>query len=440
MNSYLKSSSLFFILLNYNFLRAFHLFVCCCLMLLLLATAPIMAQVERCGTQQQWAKTPQQKAKQTDLSEQIKAWIVTHANSIESRSIVTIPVVVHVVWNQVEENINDEQVLAQLNILNEDFRARNRQLNDLPDEFRTVLADTQIEFCLTKEDHRGRATTGITRSYTLERSIANNHNIIKDATFGGVDAWDTKRFLNIWVGKREDRILGEATMPGEAEAALDGIVIDYRAFGKGGTTVGNEPYHLGRTLIHEVGHYLGLKHVWGVESDNTLCLYDDDINDTPIQRFTYSNECPNGLKSTCNSTDMYMNFMNYTDDDCMSMFTVNQSERMIAVLNTVRSGLLVQGKKCQFMTNLSPVLDLAQAVQIFPNPNCGELAIAFNTTKKEIVNIELYNALGQQLKTFQTTTQQAYTLSTSEFSNGIYYLHFLASNQHFVHTVSIQCP
>ena len=344
----------------------------------------------------------------------------------------------HIVWNQAEENISNEQVLSQIEVLNEDFRAKNQQFSSIPQEFKSIAADTEIEFCLAQFDERNRPTTGITRTFTREIAIANNQALIKNGTFGGVDAWDTKRFFNIWVGARDDNILGEATMPGEAEEEEDGIVIDYRAFGILGTVLDNDPYVLGRTLTHEVGHYLGLQHPWGEGFNNDACTNDDGIEDTPIQSFTYTNECPNGPQFSCNSSDMYMNFMNYTNDACMSMFTIQQKERMLAVLQSIRSEVLENvAATCEDIDTSTPQL-LKDQVLISPNPAHDKVHIFLSKTNQKLITIQIYNALGQEMKSFKLQNQQEYLLSLENFSNGIYYLHFIEDTQQFIKSIVVE--
>ncbi|MEL6943331.1 MAG: zinc metalloprotease, partial [Bacteroidota bacterium] len=331
---------------------------------LLCSPTLLWGQFHRCGTNQVHFRPSNWEERKSQAEEIIQKFL--SQKHIEQRSKITIPVVIHIVWNQEEENISDEQILSQIDILNQDFRAMNTEIMSIPREFEALAADTEIEFCLTRQDERGRETTGIVRTFTREQGVAGNNALIKNGSFGGSDAWDTERFLNIWVGRRNDGILGTATMPGEAEDWEDGIVIDYRAFGNIGTALGNEPYNLGRTLTHEVGHYLGLQHLWGESFNNDSCEGDDGISDTPVQATTYNQECPSEPTRTCQSSDMYMNFMNYTNDACMSLFTIQQSERMIAVLNTIRSELS-NNQPCEIVNQVEVSLS-EDMIHISPNP------------------------------------------------------------------------
>ncbi|MEM9847170.1 MAG: zinc-dependent metalloprotease [Bacteroidota bacterium] len=401
-----------------------------------LAVHPAKAQIQRCATNETRQSQPKWLARQAAAAQQIQAAL--DAPSIQTRAVLKIPVVVHIVWNQAAENISDEQVLSQIEVLNQDFRAKNIEFATIPSIFREVAADTEIEFCLAQMDERDRPTTGITRTFTTEIAIANNQALIKNGVFGGADAWDTKRFLNIWVGHRDDNILGEATMPGEASEEEDGIVMDYRAFGTIGAVFGNEPYVLGRTLTHEVGHYLGLQHPWGSGFNNATCANDDGLSDTPIQSGTYADECPNGTQSSCNSSDMYMNFMNYTNDACMSMFSLQQKQRMLAVLQSVRRALTENtDATCEDTSTLTSNF-IQEQVEIFPNPAQNFIQIRLKNDYSHHLAVKIYNGLGQEVLHLNFDASKEYLLSLEDFPSGIYYLHFFAGTQYFVQPVIVE--
>jgi hypothetical protein len=254
-----------------------------------------------------------------------------------SRTLVTIPVVVHVVWNKPEENIPDEQIHAQLEVLNRDFRAANVEIAQVPAIFEDKIADVGIEFCLASRDPTGKATNGITRTFTPNTVGIGGTPSIHFSALGGKDAWAPAHYLNIWVAKFAGGVGGIATFPGQGPADEDGVEIDYRQFGTGSNL--QPPYHLGRTCTHEIGHYFNLEHIWG-PSINSCCNEDDFVSDTPNSCETYLGQCPVHPVFSCLQPDMFMNFMNFTDDDCMAMFTKGQKTRMLAALDTWRSGLL----------------------------------------------------------------------------------------------------
>ncbi len=172
-----------------------------------------------------------------------------------SSSIIRIPVVVHILYNATAQNISDAQIRSQLEALNRDFRKRNSDTVNTPDRFKAFAADVEIEFVLATADPKGKSTTGILRKSTTIAAWTMDDKI-KFSAQGGSDAWDTKNFLNIWVGNLR-QLLGYSSAPG-APADKDGIVINTSAFGTINTSA---PYNMGRTTVHEVGHWLGLKHI-----------------------------------------------------------------------------------------------------------------------------------------------------------------------------------
>ena len=241
------------------------------------------------------------------------------------RALVTIPVVVHVVWNTATENISEAQILSQIAVLNADFRKLNADVSGVPSVF--TAADANIEFCLATVDPNGNVTTGINRVQTSSTSFGTNDQV-KSSTTGGVNAWDRNRYLNLWVCDISGSILGYAQFPG-GSAATDGVVIDYQYFGTTGTATA--PFNKGRTATHEVGHWLNLYHIWG--DDGTGCTGTDNVADTPNQG-DENYGCPTFPTVSCSNGpngDMFMNYMDYTDDACMYMFSNGQVTRMQAL-------------------------------------------------------------------------------------------------------------
>lgn len=271
--------------------------------------------------------------------------------------IVTIPIVVHVVHNTEEQNITEAQIRSQINVLNEDFRANNADVTDVPTDFEPVIADTRIEFELASRDPDCNPTNGITRTETDQESFVvdsdgateTDRNPVKFDSSGGTDGWPPDEYLNIWVcpgivdpvGRS---ILGYASFPAELATRPDedGVVIEYESFGNTGTV--DAPFDLGRTATHEVGHWLNLYHIWGnaedLEEGEDFCDVDDGVDDTPLQG-KKNRGCPSHPSPSCdNDGDMFMNYMDYVDDDCMVMFTAGQSDRMEAALFGPRADIV----------------------------------------------------------------------------------------------------
>ena len=257
-------------------------------------------------------------------------------NNLES--IITIPTVVHIVWRTNSQNLSTQQIESQIDVLNQDFRRLNIDSVNTPNAFNLVAADCGIEFCLATTDPLGNPTNGIVYVQTTETSFNMWNDGMKHSNMGGSDAWDTDRYLNIWGCNLSGSLLGYATMPGWGNSSEDGVVIGYQYFGYLGSS--QAPYNKGRTTTHEVGHWLNLDHTWG---DNNCG--NDQVADTPTQE-EENYGCPNfpANINSCNTTnpngDMFMNYMDYTNDGCMNMFTQGQKSRMVSAINVYRSQIL----------------------------------------------------------------------------------------------------
>ncbi len=238
--------------------------------------------------------------------------------------IITLPVVVHILYTNATNNISTAQIESQLAVLNADFRRTNA---DRTNKW-AQAADSQIEFKLATIDPNGNATTGITRTQVSKSTWLTGNNAMKKLSEGGVNPWDTSEYLNMWIVDNITRptggtILGYAQFPG-GSAATDGVVMADEYFGTIGTA--KAPFDGGRTTTHEVGHFLNLRHIWG----DGPCGSDDFVSDTPE-----SDAANYGCKSahtSCGSLDMVENYMDYSDDSCMNLFTSGQKDRMRTVL------------------------------------------------------------------------------------------------------------
>ena len=243
------------------------------------------------------------------------------------RRLITIPVVVHVVWKKPEENISDAQIKSQITVLNKDFRGTNPDKSKAPPVWSALVANANLKFELAKKDPAGQKSTGITRTQTTRGSFG-TANDVKKTSKGGADAWPSDKYLNLWVCNLAENLLGYAQFPG-GPAATDGVVILYTAFGT--TGVAATPFNLGRTATHEIGHWLNLRHIWGDRND---CGGTDFVTDTPNAQLPNTGK-PTFPHVTCNNGpngDMFMNYMDYVDDDTMFMFTPGQVVRMNATL------------------------------------------------------------------------------------------------------------
>ncbi len=250
--------------------------------------------------------------------------------------IITIPVVIHVVYNNNAQNISDAQIESQIRILNEDYRMQNADRSEIPEPFKPVAADAKIEFKLAVRAPDGQTTNGITRTFTRETSFDYRFETVKFNSTGGKDAWPRDKYLNMWICNLSGGLLGYAQFPG-GSAATDGVVMDYQYFGDIGTAT--SPFDKGRTTTHEVGHWLNLRHIWG--DDNGACTGSDQVDDTPNQADANFGR-PTFPHITCNNGphgDMFMNYMDYTDDAGMFMFSADQVARMWATLDGPRASI-----------------------------------------------------------------------------------------------------
>ncbi|WP_207934199.1 zinc metalloprotease [Actinomadura sp. KC06] len=251
--------------------------------------------------------------------------------------VITIPVVVHVVYNGAAENIGDQQIMSQLDVLNQDFRAANPDVSKVPDVWTSLVADTRLEFALATKDPLGNPTDGIVRVETAQSGFDTDDGVKASAT-GGSDPWPTDQYLNMWVCQLTGGLLGYAQFPG-GPPQTDGVVVLHSAFGTTGTAT--PPFNGGRTATHEIGHWLDLFHIWG--DDDGACSNDDRVADTPNQADANTG-APKFPHVTCNNGpngDMFMNYMDYVDDAAMFMFTLGQRERIDACLEGARSSFVV---------------------------------------------------------------------------------------------------
>jgi hypothetical protein len=306
--------------------------------------------------EQQLKENPQMLKNMEEIEKQIQEYIRKNPNGSGQRVVITIPTVVHVLYRTTSENISDAQIQSQINVLNQDFSATNTDIGSVPSLFSGVVSNVEVQFCLATQDPSGAATTGITRKSTTKTTWGTN-DAVKKSSQGGTDPWNAANYLNIWVCNIGGGILGYAQFPG-GPAATDGIVLDFRYTGTIGTATA--PFNKGRTATHEVGHWLNLRHIWGDATCGS-----DFVNDTPVHN-TSNGGCPaHPHYSTCAGApvEMTMNYMDYTDDACMYMFSTGQKARMRAVLEGSGSRASLQtspgcmppsgGGSCNAPTNLS---------------------------------------------------------------------------------------
>lgn len=336
---------------------------------------------------------------------------------IMNRDVVYLPLVFHV-FNKINSKyiITEKDIYLQLDALNKAFSAKNYDIKNVPDVFQDLISDSGFKFCIGFREVEDGIEKGIEFIETSEDNLGdellesdNRRRRIKYKSKGGADAWDSDKYINIWVGEMS-YALGHSTFP--HEDTVDefkneaGIIINLN------TLPGN--YSRGRILVHEMGHYFNLKHIWGSMDEN--CILDDDVDDTPLQYGPYYG-CPIGIQKTCNTLDMYMNYMDYTNDDCSLFFTKGQTERMISALYNYRNRLLDSKDYC--FTDETVTNPLNQIKIIIKN----DVYIFREESFGDRIGISIYNINGQKLFVGEIEAgQSANRINIVDFDYGMYFV------------------
>ena len=337
----------------------------------------------------------------------------------------TIPVVGHDFYNDPNtEKISDAQIFSQIQVLNADYRRLNADFSIVPGAFSGIAADMKIEFCMASRTPSGSATNGITRTQTSVLEFTGD-NAVKSSATGGKDPWNPQNYLNFWVCNLGGGLLGYAQFPADLATSpeTDGVVIGYKYFGNTGPAVA-PPYNLGRTATHEVGHWLNLRHIWGDASCG-----DDFVNDTPTQE-DHNYQCPNFPHITCSNGpngDMFMDYMDYVNDNCMAMFSEGQKVRVQATIAGARSGLS-SSLGCQ-VVGIDEIGWLS-GLSISPNPGKGEFRISGSFPAGEKLNVTVYNLMGQIVNETKVVDQAGLKIDLSNSSAGIYTIRFADGSGH----------
>lgn len=394
-----------------------------------------------------------------------------HSQKKSSGTVLQIPVVFHVVYNDTAANLHDTVIQNQLRVLNENFRRQNADTIDTRAPFKPIVGDSEIEFVLATKDPKGNPTSGITRTYSnvkyfggilpydqsqtqqiqawVNDSLFYNFFRLTQDSLNGKSGWDSDHYVNVWIGDlrifepkvnnfEELVYFGLSTPPAnhpnwpvDIYTALDGfhegILLHYPVVGGNNPNFFPAPYQsynasvkTGKMLVHEAGHYLGLRHIWG----DGGCNVDDFIKDTPRSNKASTYNC-NHVANTCVDTiqgadlpNMVENFMDYSSGHCQNSFTLGQINVMRTVIQNYRPNLLHNS-----VVEFTPKQD----INFYPNPTSGHLTIEFESIKHS-VSVKVMSISGQLLSTTEFSSTSKVNLSLNQ-QPGLYIIQVETDNE-----------
>ncbi|MCB0701050.1 MAG: zinc-dependent metalloprotease [Chitinophagaceae bacterium] len=367
---------------------------------------------------------------------------------------VTIPVVFHVILNSSQmAAVNDtagiiERVFSQIAVLNEDFNAKNFDIQNVPEVFKPYVGNPNMGFGVAKIDPNGKARLGI--EFLVKDGGFDGYSghdaATKRKVSGGLDPWDNTRYLNVWITNLKNsgtgsQLLGYAFSPQYAQNVygdpqLGGAVVHYLALGRRSSTITNffsPTVDKGRTLTHELGHFFNIWHIWGnTQIGSGNCFDDDGIDDTPRQedanqscQFGTFVPIPNCSNGSHPGGEMFMNYMDYSGDRCQNMFTADQVAVMRKELEPggISHGLSLHPELCFWPAGVSAV-EYNNHLEIGPNPSTGIFNIRFVEKYNRLDKISVVSTMGQTVKEVTVESQQnGYSIDMTSMPKGMYIVH-----------------
>ncbi|MES2763908.1 MAG: M43 family zinc metalloprotease [Bacteroidota bacterium] len=399
---------------------------------------------------------PVAKANFINADNAAKNWLANPVNKTtaaqKQNSIIMIPVVVHVVYKNAAQNIPDTQIVRQIQILNDCYRLTNPNFANTRAIFDTIGADTEIQFCLAATDPIGNPTTGIIRKSAPTNAQFDpifGFDKVKSSLTNGDDPWPNDKYMNIWVCDMslfgQAFVLGYATFPGEVPA-LDGVVVQSEYFGYGSAAA---PNNLGMTAVHEAGHFFGMRHIWADDDGGTTgqCDSTDFVDDTPNQAAKSQSDCNLTINSCSNESsywgaidppDMVENYMDYSADACMTMFTKGQKARMYSYFNTEPARLAIKTSPitCSTVGMKELYSNFSEYVYVYPNPANEILHVNITQFTPQHLKCEIYNSNGQLVRVVKQLDFQN-TINLSDLSNGMYVVKVYNSEVNAVKKITV---
>ena len=370
-----------------------------------------------------------------------RKWQLINGNKTSTQNILYVPVIFHCIYKSQSDAtyLADSIFNRQIDVMNETYSLSNPNFTSTRSIFDTIAADTEIRFCLAGQDTLGNPISGILRYQSNQNWLS---SITTDAIKTAYPPWNPAKYLNVWTCDMSllgiPIVLGYSSFPG-GPPAKDGIVLQSQFVGYQNNGTEN---NLGRTMVHEAGHWLGLRHIWGDgQQSSSPCDSTDYVEDTPHASDASQTDCDT-TKNTCSAEDSYWtqlgidppdmveNYMDYSKDGCMTMFTKGQKARMWSFINTYRSGLLLNPVSCNMVGMSSTDINQINAV-LFPNPADKTLSIKLLNTFEEPFSVEFTDFTGKRVAVIHEMLKQQ-NINVSEFEKGVYFVRLIFKNNFII--------